>query len=244
MKKVAFTLIISALLLLTLIPEVYSQQNELSGAWRLTEQEGGATVEGEMVVIYSDDYFMFGHYREDGSFVKAGGGSYSLQGQQYEEVLDFHTEDSTLVRRPQTYNYRLDDDKLVVEQNNGSRTFSRIDAGNSALSGAWRFGTRIDEEGNPGERRGEGPRQTIKILSGERFQWAAFNYETKQFSGTGGGTYELEDGRYIETIEFFSRDNSRVGLSLDFSYEVKGDDWYHIGQSSTGKPVREIWERK
>lgn len=197
-----------------------------------------------MVVIYSDDYFMFGQYRQDGSFIKAGGGSYSLQGQQYREVLDFHTEDSTLVRQPQAYAYRLEDDRLIVEGDNSSRTFSRIDSGDSPLSGAWRFGTRIDEEGNPGERRGDGPRQTVKILSGERFQWAAFNYETKQFSGTGGGTYALKNGRYIETIEFFSRDDSRVGLSLDFSYEVKGDDWYHIGKSSTGNPVREIWERK
>lgn len=243
MKKITYVLLYVVLLLLIARPAV-SQQDALAGAWRLTEQQGSATTEGELVIIYSDDYFMFGQHREDGSFVKAGGGSFSLQDGQYEEVLDFHTEDSTLVRQPQTYNYRLEGDKLVIEQNNTSRTFSRIDEGDSPLSGAWRFGTRIDEEGNPGERRGDGPRQTIKILSGERFQWAAFNYETKQFSGTGGGTYELKDGRYIETIGFFSRDDSRVGLSLDFSYEVKGDDWYHIGQSSTGNPVREIWERK
>lgn len=244
MKKITLAPFLLVLLLLAPLLEVQSQQHFLTGAWRLTEQQGDASAEGQMVIIYSDDYFMFGQYREDGSFIKAGGGSYSLQGQQYEEVLDFHTEDSTLVRQPRTYTYRLDDDKLVVEQNNSSKTFSRIDEGDSPLSGAWRFATRIDEEGNPGERRGEGPRQTIKILSGERFQWAAFNYETKQFSGTGGGTYELKDGRYIETIEFFSRDDSRVGMSLEFDYQVKGDDWYHKGYGSTGKPVNEIWERK
>src|SRR3546814_20160262 len=34
-----------------------------------------------------------------------------------------------------------------------------------------------------------GARRTMKILSGTRFQWIAYNVETGEFSGTGGGTY-------------------------------------------------------
>lgn len=244
MKNLFFGTVVIVFLLFIPLLKAHCQQNALAGAWKLTEQQEGISEEGQMVVIYSDDYFMWGHYRNDGSFIKAAGGSYSLQDQQYEEVLDFHTDDSTLVRQPQAYTYRLDGDQLIVERDNSIRTFSRIDQGNSPLSGAWRFAARIDEEGNPGDRRGEGPRQTIKILSGERFQWAAFNYETRQFYGTGGGTYQVEDGRYTETIEFFSRDDSRAGMSLEFSYRIEGNDWYHKGHGSTGKPVHEIWERK
>jgi hypothetical protein len=86
-----------------------------------------------------------------------------------------------------------------------------------------------------------GARRTIKILSGGRFQWVAFNSETKEFMGTGGGTYTAENGTYIEKIEFFSRDDSRVGASLEFNYEVIDGEWHHSGLSSTGNPIYEIW---
>jgi hypothetical protein len=56
--------------------------------------------------------------------------------------------------------------------------------------------------------------RTIKILSGGHFQWTAFNWATKEFSGTSGGIYPANNRFYNETIEFFSRDDSRVGVSL------------------------------
>jgi hypothetical protein len=121
--------------------------------------------------------------------------------------------------------------------------YGRAKAQETPLSGAWRFATRVDEDGNEGERREPGPRQTIKILGGGYFQWAAFNYETKQFMGTGGGTYSAEDGKYTENIGFFSRDDSRVGNSLSFEFDRKNDDWYHKGKSSKGDPLHEVWTK-
>ena len=81
----------------------------------------------------------------------------------------------------------------------------------------------------------------MKILSGTRFQWIAYNTETKEFLGTGGGTYTTDNGKYTENIEFFSRDDSRVGASLEFDYEVKDGKWHHKGESSKGDPIYEIW---
>jgi hypothetical protein len=78
-------------------------------------------------------------------------------------------------------------------------------------------------------------------LSGTRFQWIAYNTETRQFMGTGGGTYSTKDGKYTENIDFFSRDNSRVGASLQFDFELKDNDWHHKGLSSKGDPIYEIW---
>jgi hypothetical protein len=49
---------------------------------------------------------------------------------------------------------------------------------------------------------------------------------------------------YTETIEYFSRDNSRVGAHLEFQYEVKGTDWHHTGLNSKGEPLYEIWARR
>lgn len=89
-----------------------------------------------------------------------------------------------------------------------------------------------------------GPRKTIKLLTGSRFQWVAINPQTKQFSGTGGGTYVLKSGIYTETIDFFSRDNGRVGRSLTFKAAIDQDEWHHTGQSSTGGAVNEIWTRE
>ena len=81
----------------------------------------------------------------------------------------------------------------------------------------------------------------MKILSGTRFQWIAYNTETKKFMGTGGGTYTTKNEEYIENIKFFSRNDSKAGLSLKFSYELMNGKWHHSGLSSKGDPIHEIW---
>jgi hypothetical protein len=88
-----------------------------------------------------------------------------------------------------------------------------------------------------------GARRTIKLLTGTRFQWIAINSETKEFFGTGGGTYTFENGKYTEHIEFFSRDSTRVGASLSFDGKVEGNNWHHSGLSSKGEPINEVWTR-
>ena len=118
----------------------------------------------------------------------------------------------------------------------------RVDDGVSDLAGSWRITDRM-REGEMQAMR-QGPRKTIKMITGTRFQWAAFNPDTKQFSGTGGGTAEMKDGKYIEHIEFFSRNADRVGATLSFDYKVDGDKWDHSGKSSAGSPIREIWTRQ
>ena len=81
----------------------------------------------------------------------------------------------------------------------------------------------------------------MKILVDGYFQWIAFNTNTFSFMGTGGGSYTAENGIYMENIDYFSRDNKKVGISLNFSYLLKGQDWHHKGFSSKGDPLHEIW---
>ena len=215
---------------------------DLSGAWKLISDNGKAPAD-ECIKIYSDNYFMFAARAADGAFVKAGGGNYKVEGKEYTEVPDFNTSDSTQVRTTLTYAFSIDKDRLTLTANGKVETWHRVDDSKTPLSGAWRFGARVNDEGIAGDRRGAGsPRQTMKILSGKYFQWAAFNYETKQMSGTGGGEYEFNDNQYTETIRFFSRDNSRVGKSLTFECKIDGSDWYHKGKGTTGNPVSEVWE--
>jgi hypothetical protein len=94
------------------------------------------------------------------------------------------------------------------------------------------------------QKRTQGARKTMKILSGTRFQWIAYNNETKEFSGTGGGTYTTINGKYTESIEFFSRDNSRVGSKLEFDFSFIDEDWRHRGKSSKGDLIDEIWSKR
>jgi len=122
--------------------------------------------------------------------------------------------------------------------------FKRIDNGvPTHIQGTWLMPGRI-RDGETPLRATSSPRKTMKILSGTRFQWIAYNTETKQFIGTSGGAYTTTNGEYTENIEFFARDNSKVGTSLKFNYSLVDGKWHHSGLSSKGDPIHEIWSVK
>lgn len=235
----------STLVLLCLITAFAVAQPSLQGSWKLSKDNGMTVSNRDMTVIFAEDYFMFGNHHQDGRFISAGGGMYEVKGDKVQLTFDFFTDESAIVRVPLTFDLDLKKNTFALDGNVQGQmirqSWERVDADPDALNGAWRFATRVDEDGNMGERRELGPRQTIKILGGGRFQWAAFNYETKEFMGTGGGSYTAENGKYTENIEFFSRDDSRVGASLSFEFKREGDDWFHKGKSSKGDPMHEVW---
>ena len=111
------------------------------------------------------------------------------------------------------------------------------------LNGKWLMAGRITEEGEK-RRDISRSRKTMKFLKDGNFQWIAFNTETFQFFGSGGGTYSAKNGIYKENIQFFSRNNSSVGRILPFNYSLKGADWHHSGKSSKGNPIYEIWTKR
>ena len=111
------------------------------------------------------------------------------------------------------------------------------------LNGKWLMSGRITDEGEK-RRDISKPRKTMKFLKNGNFQWIAFNTETFQFFGSGGGTYSAKNGIYTENIQFFSRNNNSVGKILPFNYSLKGVDWHHSGKSSKGDPIYEIWTKR
>jgi hypothetical protein len=210
-------------------------QTKLTGAWK-------AQIDGlEAVCIVTDGYFAVTYYQpDDHAFAYTEGGLWS-QPQPDQVVLnrEFHTRDTNLVGQEEAVAIQIDGDKLMV----GDMVWNRLDDGTPGdLVGAWLI-TGRDRDGEMQPMR-RGPRKTMKILSGTRFQWIAYNTETKVFSGTGGGTYTTIDGKYTETIDFFSRDNSRVGAVLPFDYALKDGDWHHSGKSSKGDPIYEVWSQR
>ncbi|TXK50518.1 membrane or secreted protein [Pontibacter qinzhouensis] len=223
------------------------QVQALEGAWKrstssATGPEAGATV----IKLVADGFFSVAVFdKEQKKFVGTYGGTYSISNGQLTETYEFNTLDSTTVGSSVTSTFTLQKNSLQQKPASGKpETWEKLPADKSKtpLTGSWRISGRVDEEGKMSTIK-PGPRKTIKILAGNRFQWIAFNSETAGFFGTGGGTYTTGNGKYTEQIEFFSRDGSRVGQQLSFDFELKNGDWHHSGLSSTGNKINETWQR-
>jgi len=210
-------------------------QDVLTGAWEKINN-GNSPRE---VVIFEDGYFMHTIFT-DKEFISTRGGTYSFDNNKFSANIEFDTKNSETIGKTESEILAVDVDGNATWKGN---QWKRVDNGVGELAGNWRITGRM-QEGEMREIGNRGPRKTLKILSGTRFQWAAINPETKQFSGTGGGTYTFENGKYTEKIEFFSRDNSRVGASLSFDGQVSGNKWNHSGKRSTGNPIAEVWTRE
>ena len=211
----------------------------LKGAW-VNDASGVSTVR-----IYSDGFFSVSVYKAT-EFIKTFGGSYKVQKGDIVETIEFDTEVPDRVGKQFQSSFQLNKpgDELQLSGATESTSYIRVDDGTPGkLAGAWlitgRFTNGEMRKNTPGARR------TMKILSGSRFQWIAYNVDTKEFFGTGGGAYTTENGKYTENIAFFSRDHSRVGMSLGFDFSLMDDGgWRHSGKSSKGDPIDEIWTQR
>lgn len=240
MKNVFVFLAAFSVVLFFHIDDAEAQGNKATivGAWQ------SGTPENETTMICSDKYFSVAIYdKKNKKFIGTYGGSYRLDGDRYVITMEFHSINPETVGNEYSGSFDLQKGALTVEQESGRTEYKRIDDGTPGkLAGAWLITGRVRDgemtEMTPGARR------TMKILSGTRFQWIAYNVETGEFSGTGGGTYTTRNGKYTENIEFFSRDNSRVGASLTFDFALEDGAWRHKGLSSKGDPINEVWTRR
>ena len=211
---------------------------DLQGAWTSSEtNELGEEITITTIVI--DGYLAETFYNQKtNAFVKTFGGYWTVKDSVFSLTQEFSSSDSSSVGKTRDLIFDLKGDTISFK--GSDKIWTRIDDGkHGELNGAWLISGR--ERDGAMQRRAPGDRKTMKILSGSRFQWIAYNTATGKFSGTGGGTYTAKNGTYTEHIEFFSRDDSRVGASLSFEYEVKENEWHHRGLSSKGKPIYEIW---
>jgi hypothetical protein len=209
------------------------------GAWEAYHtSENGEKLKS--VVIFSDGYQVLTTYdSKTGKFISTKGGTWKLEGDIMTEKVEFDTNNSERVGTEVSFEVFINDSIMGIV--GSEMNFKRIDTGvPGKLQGAWLMSGRV-RDGKTQLRDTDRPRKTMKILSGTRFQWIAYNTETKQFMGTGGGTYSTVNGEYTEEIEFFSRDDSKAGLSLKFNYNLVDGKWHHKGVSSKGGPMHEIW---
>ena len=212
-------------------------QQSLTGAWHLLN---GTT---EEVLIFQDGYFSHSTYdKVNKKFIQTRGGTYSYENDRINATIEFSTDDTGSIGNAYGYTAKLQQGYLTSDINGQSQNWNRLDDGAGALAGNWRITGRLNNGEMSQMQRGD--RKTLKLLSGTRFQWMAINPATKQFSGTGGGTYTFKDGKYTEHIEFFSRDSSRVGATLSFDGSVNGKVWTHKGMNSRNEPLHEEWTRE
>lgn len=209
------------------------------GAWEgYYDSENGIKI--KTVVTFAEGYQVMTMYEaKTGKFITTNGGTWKIDGNIMTEKIEFDTSNPEKVGTEVSFEVFISDTEMgIVGQ---EMKLKRIDKGvPGKLQGAWLMSGRV-RDGKTQTRDTTIPRKTMKVLSGTRFQWIAYNTATKQFMGTGGGTYTTIDGKYTENIEFFSRDDAKVGLSLAFDYNLENGDWNHKGFSSKGDALHEIW---
>ena len=211
---------------------------DYTGAWESSfEDENGRKIKAITILM---DGFIAETWVDasNNHFIRTQGGSWTIDNNKFTLLIEFNSSDSSTVGSTIEANFERKGDQVKFEED--TKVWTRIDKGKKGdLAGAWLFAGRKKD----GEitRREPSQRKTMKILSKTRFQWIAFHTGTGKFSGTGGGTYTAKKGKYVENIDFFSRDNSRVGASLSFDFDVKDGEWHHSGLSSKGNPIYEIW---
>jgi hypothetical protein len=214
---------------------------DLTGTWEREAPFGDKNI--TYVMLFSGSFFSWtAYYSEDGKFIATKGGEYTVENDQLIYKYEFDTADSNMVGMSEKHPIVLKGKNLMVDN---TYKFKRTDNSSTAITGPWLFsGRKRGGEGEIQRRSTDGPRKTMKILTGDRFQWIAYNTQTKQFFGTGGGKYTAVDGKYTENIGFFSRDISRVGMSLQFNFEVIDGDWHHSGNNSRGEPMYDVWSMR
>ncbi|GAO42433.1 hypothetical protein [Flavihumibacter petaseus] len=216
---------------------LHAQETEKwKGVWQL--QDDSLT----HLLLIAANYYSYAVFSTTGkTFVHTEGGRWrSFAGTPVVEcITEFNASDITQVKEKTNDSILINKFHYKKAKPFPTDSWKHQPFGDNPLAGVW----RISERERDGQMTGipYGARKTIKILCGDWFQWAAINTDTGEFFGTGGGNYSYAQGRYTETIRFFSRDASRVGLTLNFADTVTHEKWDHQGKSSKGDPIHEIW---
>jgi len=229
MKKLVFILLILPMISL-------GQQASIKGAWGLENSIG------QTVLMVTDQVFSLTQYNfNEKKFISAEGGTWRSDGKDIWLAYEWSSKDTSKVGKEIKVSISISSDRLnlgLVDQ-----PLTKLDQGNpGALQGEWIISGNYANDVVSKRASPFFPRRTLKILTGNHFQWIAFNVKTKEFFGTGGGTYTTSaEGKYAESIQFFTKAVTSIGKRVEFDYSFQDGDWRHKGQKSTGGPLDECW---
>ena len=160
-------------LLICIIMSLGINAQSVIGAWEnYTTSENGDKLRN--VVIFANGYQVLTTYNATtGKFIHSNGGTWKLKGDIMTEKVEFHTDNSERVGTEVSFKVIITDNAIEIVDSN--MKLNRIDNGvPGKLQGAWLMSGRI-REGKTELRDTSRPRKTMKILSGTRFQWIAYN---------------------------------------------------------------------
>ena len=232
-------LVLSLFLFLTSFMSI--SQPAIKGAWKAQ-----TATNGNSTLIISDNYLTIASFSiRDKFFEHTEGGPFTIQGNKLSYTSEYNSSDTSKVGRTVVFTISRKGSLLTMDGEKPQVWTLVDDATNVPMAGTWHITERAQDGTGPLVKIHQtGTRKTLKILSGTKFQWIAIDPAVKGFYGTGGGSYTIKDGVYTEKIEFFSRDNHRVGASLSFGWKLTDGKWDHSGKSSKGDPIHETWEKK
>ncbi len=245
-EKRNYTVLSYSLLTLLFFTVNFMANGQISEGIYVDTLENDSTKRIHQIKIHGD-YFIYTAYENDpANFIKTLGGFVTVEKTDTKTLmvvlLEFNSNYEQDSIRQLSIPVKMIGEKLHLNWHE-ELTLDPIATKTQDLDGEWLFATRGPDTGQ--ERRDEkSSRKTLKFLKDGTFQWIAYDTESFQFSGTGGGSYSSKDNVYTEHIEFFSKDNSRVGATLNFNYKLNGNDWQHTGNNSKGEPMYEIWAKR
>ena len=140
-------------------------------------------------ILMDEEYFVETQYIEEPpQFLLTRGGFYELKDKHFMVNLEF--------------NSKFEQDGMKQMNIESSvKTWDKISKPQLELDGKWLMAGRV-RNNKEQSRDITRPRKTMKFLKDGFFQWIAFNTETFQFFGSGGGYYSAEEERYTEHIEY------------------------------------------
>ena len=195
-------------------------------------------------MINTDRVFSVATYNVPGrKFISSYGGTWRLDGNRLIRTIEWNSLDSSQVGKEIPEDVELTTGKLKIKQKN--EIWDRLDDGKPGqLMGAWVITGNYRNDSVSKRQSPFYPRRTMKVLSGKSFHWVAYNLVTKSFMNAGGGTYTTDNGKYTETIEFFTKTPESVGKTLTSDYSFVNGDWRHKGEKSTGGVMDECWTKR
>jgi len=242
MKKNIFTHSCRMLLLFSWVLLSFTTKEDnpkiIQGAWQYSSGKE------QTVIIITPHIFSSATYnKSEKKFISSYGGTWSVKDDKLVLKTEWNSTDSTKVGTEWISAIAVTKKQLSL--NGLPAKLERLDDGTPGeLAGAWIITGSYNNDQVSKRRSPFYPRRTMKILSGKHFQWIAYNVVTKQFIDTGGGTYSTENGKYTETIHFFTKTAESVGKTLSFDYSFVNGDWRHKGQKSTGGAMDECWTKR
>ena len=227
--------------------------NPLAGAWKMTawkpaDSEEQVAPDVVQYKFYTDSHFFFVGYDDKADTVaQAGGGTYTVDDGTFTEKIAFASWDSPNVGTSYTFDFTAGEDGNTFKQRGvmksnveGEPDFQLAEdyvkvgpalepaVAEKAPVGLWKITKSL--YGDQEEATAPADSMVIhKLVTPTHFYVVTYNKNTGKLDGMTFGTYEMKDGKYVETVMATTRSIELIDKMLPFEYEYTGDSFTQKG---------------